>query len=275
MIRVPAIWFAVLTATAIVMDGEVHRPCPPAEGRGLHGGVVPTSASATLRIASFNIHGCRDAAGDQDIDRTAAALAGFDLVGLNEVHGARPWTSSDQSQALGERLQMPWLFAPTTHRWWREYFGNGLLCRLKVRRWQRVPLTGTRRKGHRNLIIAEVDHGGRTFHVIVAHLDRVQDRERQLEQAIAAFLGLPEPAMLLGDLNTMADDPQLSRLLSTPGVHDVVAEGLSDPPPRRIDWILARGLRGARSAVVDTKASDHPLVWAEVELVSEVAQRNP
>jgi endonuclease/exonuclease/phosphatase family metal-dependent hydrolase len=261
-------------ATAIVLDGQSHRPCPPAEGIGLHG-ASQASLKPTLRIASFNIHGCRDAQGNQDLERTANALQDFDLIGLNEVHGARPWTSCDQAQALGERLQMPWLFAPTTRRWWRDDFGNGLLCSLPVSRWRRVPLSGTRHKGHRNVIIAEVDHGGRTVQVIVAHLDRVQDRQRQLVETIDTFLALPEPAILLGDLNTMADDAQLAQLLASPGIHDVVAEGLSHPPPRRIDWILARGLRGVRSGVVDTKASDHPLVWAEVEACETELARRP
>jgi endonuclease/exonuclease/phosphatase family metal-dependent hydrolase len=219
-------------------------------------------------VASFNIHGCRDAQGHFDFDRTARALVGFDLIGLNEVHGDWQWQGPDQAQLLGERLEMPWLFAPTTRRWWRDDFGNGILCRLPVTRWRCVPLAGTRLKGHRNLLLVEIEHPRATIHAVVTHLDRVQDRAAQLRHVIELFLALPEPALLMGDLNTTADDADLSRLLDTPGVHDLVAESLQQAPPPRIDWILGRGLRSLRGGIVETAASDHPLVWAELDLAT-------
>jgi hypothetical protein len=70
----------------------------------------------------------------------------------------------------------------------------------------------------------------------------------------------------MGDLNTASDDPCLDRVLATPGVRDLVGEAVAKDSSRRIDWILARGLRGVQGGVVDTGASDHPLVWAEVEV---------
>jgi endonuclease/exonuclease/phosphatase family metal-dependent hydrolase len=117
------------------------------------------------------------------------------------------------------------------------------------------------------MLLVEVEQGPSALHVLVTHLDRVQDRAAQLDRVTAEFLSLPEPALLMGDLNTTADDPQLARLLAEPGVRDLVAEGLGPkPPPVRIDWILGRGLRALQAGVVDTRASDHPLVWAEVEV---------
>jgi hypothetical protein len=69
----------------------------------------------------------------------------------------------------------------------------------------------------------------------------------------------------MGDLNTAADDPDLRRLLASPGVRDLVGETAARDSSRRIDWILARGLHSVQAGIVDTGASDHPLVWAEVE----------
>src|SRR5262249_11060531 len=147
----------------------------------------------TLRVASFNIHGCRDANGDFDVDRTARALEGFDLIGLNEVHGAWEWQGPDQAEVLGERLKLPWLFLPPTYLWGRYDFGIGLLCRVPVTHWQRVPLPGTREKGHRNMLSADVNFAGQTLHLIVTHIDTVQDRSSQLEHVFGVFLKLPEP----------------------------------------------------------------------------------
>ena len=265
---------------AIAMAAADHRTLPPAHGTILHGTVYGAATTAannstrrTLRVASFNIHSGRNAAGELDLDRTAASLQGYDLIGLNEVRGAYGWQAGDQAELLGRKLDMPWLFAPTTRRWFRDDFGNGLLCSLPVSQWQRVPLAGTRGKGHRNYVQLTIDHGGREIAVLVTHLDRVQDRAAQLAEVTDTFLSLPAPAIMMGDLNTMADDPQLAALLARDDVHDAVAEGLKDEAPKRIDWILTRGLRGVASGVERNGASDHPLVWAELELIEPPSQR--
>jgi endonuclease/exonuclease/phosphatase family metal-dependent hydrolase len=88
-----------------------------------------------------------------------------------------------------------------------------------------------------------------------------------LTEVIDKFLSLPAPAILMGDLNTMEDDPQLSALLNREEVHDAVAEGMASEIPKRIDWIFTRGLRGVAGGVERNEASDHPLVWAELELI--------
>lgn len=223
----------------------------------------------TLRVATFNIHRGRDVHGQFDLARTAGCLTGFQVVGLNEVGGAYSWQEGDQAELLGKQLHAPWLFAPTTRRWWRDDFGNGLLCSAPVDSWRREPLPCTRGKGYRNYVLANLQWGHRTVSLLVTHLDRVQDRAMQLSDVIKVFLALPEPAILMGDLNSEADDPQIARLLSTPGVHDAVAEGLAGEAPRRIDWIFARGLSGVAAGIVDTGASDHPLVWTELAPLAE------
>jgi endonuclease/exonuclease/phosphatase family metal-dependent hydrolase len=264
----------LLTIGGLAMVASDHRSLPSAQGTIFHGTVYrgmakPRNQSTrrTLRVASFNIHSGRNAAGEFNLNRIAELLGGYDLVGLNEVRGAYQWQHGDQAEQLGRKLDMPWLFAPTTRRWLRDDFGNGALCSLPIVEWQRIPLAGTRGKGHRNYLHCTLDHQGQSIAVLVTHLDRVQDRAAQLTSVIDAFLALPAPAIMMGDLNTLADDPQLVRLLSRDDVHDAVAEGLGRQPPQRIDWIFTRGLRGVASGVERNGASDHPLVWAELELI--------
>src|SRR5688572_24253740 len=91
-----ALALAVGLAAIVTWDGAKHRTLPPSEGTQLNGVLAKSVPKPTLRIASFNIHGCRDAQGDFDFERTARALEGYDLIGLNEVHGNWDWQGPDQ-----------------------------------------------------------------------------------------------------------------------------------------------------------------------------------
>jgi endonuclease/exonuclease/phosphatase (EEP) superfamily protein YafD len=96
-------------------------------------------------------------------------------------------------------------------------------------------------------------------------------KKRWLRAVIALYLALDEPAILVGDMNSDADDPQIRQLSDTPGVDDPVGgllgpEILEKDAPRRIDWIFTRGLRCVDAGIRDDGASDHPMIWAELEL---------
>ena len=261
-----------LAIAAVIAVGADRRQTEPAEGMSINAPAIDAPFEshalrlpASIRVCTFNIHGGRDAAGRFDLERTAGCLVGYDLVGLNEVHGAFPWQEGDQAQLLGNKLRLGWLFAPSERRWWNDDFGNGFLCSLPISGWRRIPLKGTRGKGYRTLVEAQVELGGRTLHTLVTHIDRVTDREEQLAAVIDAFLDLPEPAILMGDLNSTADDPLIQQLLNEPGVLDPLRESGAKSSRKRIDWIFTRGLRPVAAGITDTGASDHPAVWAELE----------
>lgn len=256
----------VLLVAALTGAASLHHPCPPAKGTTLNGPACPAKATETLRVCSFNIHGCRDAQGSYDLDGTAACLQNADFVGLNEVHGGFPWQAGDQAELLGRKLEMQWLFAPTTFRWGHDDFGNGVLSAHPIALWRRDPLPCTQGKKFRNTVLVEVLWRERTVTMFVTHLDRVRDREAQLGEVFAQFLSLPKPCVLMGDLNSPANDPQVRRLLTTPDVHDAVSEGLDGNSPRRIDWIITRGLKTISAGIIEEGASDHPCVWAELML---------
>ena len=102
--------------------------------------------------------------------------------------------------------------------------------------------------------------------MLLTHIARSDDhtRQQQLREVIDLYLALPEPAILLGDLNSEAADPEIRRLLAAPGVIDAVGQKLGSGAPPRIDWIFVRGLRVLDAGLRDDGASDHPLAWAEV-----------
>jgi endonuclease/exonuclease/phosphatase family metal-dependent hydrolase len=103
--------------------------------------------------------------------------------------------------------------------------------------------------------------------VVVAHIDRSDERERrrQLRCAGEFFLSLATPAVLLGDLNTTADDEELRRILKAPDVVDALGEKLPEKKSY-IDWILTRGLDIVEAGLTEPGPSDHPHVWALVDV---------
>ena len=265
----------VLLLSLVYWQGSTKHPTGAASGARLN--QVPGTAAAdsepdasqrTIRIASFNIHGGRGPDGRLDLARTAEQLAGFDLVGLNEVRGKRWRTSVDQAEQLGAQLDLAWLFAPTERRWGRDDFGNGLLAWRADVRWQRIPLPKPSSPTNRNFVWARLPVGDETVNVLVTHLERgdMAERHLQLQSLGQLFLSLAEPAILMGDLNSTADDPQLRQLLAAPGVSDALTER-GFVSPHRIDWILVRGLNVVDAGLVDRGASDHPLAWAELEML--------
>ena len=266
---------AALLVAAGIWHASLRRPMGPDEGFALPG-PPPNSPSArpTLRIGTFNIHSGKGRDGRLDLERTAKCLEGLDIVALNEVRGASYREPPSQVEILARRLDAGWLFAPGEHRYYCQYFGNALLSRQPVRFWQRIPLACRDERSHRNVILAAIPHGGKVIRLLLTHLTRRTDEARahQFQAVAELFLALEPPSVLLGDMNTSANDPAMQQLLTAPGVVDPLREAAVDVPPR-IDWILTRGFRTVAAGMRDEGASDHPLVWEELELLETTENR--
>ena len=229
-------------------------------------GTVQPFVGRTLRIATYNIHSGVGADGRFDLARIAADLMSFDLVGLNEVQGAFS-AGHDQASQLGAILGERALFAPTENRWFHGHFGNGLLHRPDFDGYQRIPLAGSSGRGKRNVIQTRILTAGKPISVLTTHIDRGADRAAQLQTVRQMFLALPEPAILMGDMNSEKADPLIAPLRTSPGVTDGIARILGDKDPSdRIDYIFTRGVKWRDGGLRDSKASDHPMVWGEVEV---------
>ena len=263
-------------ALLLVWAGYRRTPCGSEIGTSFSKGdarTVREAAKPTFRVATFNIHGGEGPDGRLDLTRTAESLRNFDLVGLNEVYGRSFWEAAGQAEMLGRLTERNWLFAPSEHRWGHDHFGNAALTSLAVQSWQRFPLPRTYGHSCRNLLLTAFSYRGKTVRTVMTHLDRSDDRDRnrQLQLVAELFLSLAEPAILMGDMNTTADEPAMQRLLATPGVGDPLAEIMQEKTPRRIDWILTRGLEAADAGLIDLEASDHPCVWVELRLPGDAA----
>ena len=257
--------FLVIVAIMVALDGNEKTPAGPASGTSLNGPPAtsyPTGDS--LKVATFNIDSGRGVDGDVDLDRTASTIKGFDLIGLQEVHGgAMPFSGNNQAMILGQTLKMPWLFAPVERQWWRDAVGDGLLTTLPAIHWQRFPLANAVSSSNRELLLAQLRFDGKPLNVIVTHVDNANDHDAELGTVISLFQSLQPPVIILGDLNTKPDDPQLTALRKTPGVADPIGK-ICDST--NVDWILARGMTALGEGYIDKGASDHKMAWAQLEL---------
>ncbi len=265
-------------------SGDGLRPARSVAGTGAAAG-AGTPTAPGLRLVLWNIHSGEGLDGTPSLDRIAAELRSVIeappaqtaaspgsggsasgrpvwLAGLNEVRS--DWAGDDLAGRLGETLGVPSLFAPAERQWGRDHFGNGILGNAPVAIWQRIPLPNKKGKGYRNVVRLRCHIDDHDLAVLVTHIDRNTDRVEQLRVVFDLFLALQPPAVLLGDLNTARGDRQLDALLSRSDVVDLVGPFLDQPRPERIDWILGRGLSAAGGGLVESTASDHPLLWVDL-----------
>lgn len=256
--------FVALTAAAaiFVMNGNQRRPAPGAAGA--LPSTAPAATAETLRIGLYNVHGGRTIDGADNLAVVAEQLrrARLDVLALNEVYGA--WRGDDYATQLGKLLERQALFAPAERRWGRDSIGNGLLTRYALAEWRRDPLPRVRGNGFRTLLSATLQWGTTPVSLLVTHLDRQGDQAEQMRIVAERFRAAPRPAVLLGDLNLSADDPTLAELLAEPDVVDALDAGGSPRPSGSIEWILVRGLEVTKAEIVQSEASDHPLLWVEL-----------
>jgi endonuclease/exonuclease/phosphatase family metal-dependent hydrolase len=250
------ILFLLIVAGFLAWEGSQKSPLGAAAGTAFVG-PAPTSRPSgdVLRVATFNIDG-------KSGDPTADTMRGFDLIGMEEVHGCCPFSDTNEAEILGQKLNMPALFAPVERQWWHNAFGDGALTTLPVEHWQRFPLSNENADSNRELLVLRLQFAGKPLNVLVTHLERHEDLETELATAISLFHSLEEPAILMGDLNLRPNDPQIDALRKSPGVIDPVG----DNHPESFDRIFARGFRSLDSGLIDKGASDHPLAWATLQL---------
>lgn len=268
----------LLLAGFVLGSGADRVGSPPLSGETL----TPSEPAATargedaarLRLVLWNIHSGVGLDGRENLDRIAQELKSVldpassgetsALIGLNEVRAG--WTFPNLARQLGTRLQMPWLFAPAERQWGFDHFGNGIVGNAHVSRWQVIPLPNSKGKGFRNVVFLRTRASGRPLSVLHTHIDRNVDRFEQLNTMFNLFLAIEPPVVLMGDLNTSREDPRLSALLSQPGVIDLVEPHVRESRSHRIDWMIGRGLRSTKGGLVESEASDHPLVWVELAI---------
>ena len=150
----------------------------------------------TLRIASYNVHGCRGTDGRKDAARIVQVIEelGCDTIGLQEVDYRLDY--------IGKKLGMQAIPGLTLARH-DGPFGNALLTRRKVLDVRRLGFTYSRREP-RNALDVDLEVNGETVRVIVTHLCLwPAERRYQVKKILELIRSTPtyERVIVLGDIN--------------------------------------------------------------------------
>jgi len=233
----------------------------------------PTHASATasgwpIRIMTYNLHQGFDTDGRLGMEALARVIdgTGADVIAMQEI--SRGWfinSSLDMLPWLSQRLEMRYLFGPAADSIW----GNAILSRYPILEHGR----GTVPKGDgvmkRSYLWARLDMGnGEDLLVIATHLHHIETEHKvripQI-QAILDFWGGRERTIILGDMNSWPDSPEMD-LFRDAGLQDAFAlvgrgDGYtfaSNDLYERIDYLwVTPDLQVSELVIPESTASDH------------------
>ena len=201
-----------------------------------------------------------------------------DLVGLQEVdRGVERTQRIDEIAELANLTKMDYAFAFNLKYQGGQY-GVAILSKSPILATDHHLYLNTREAERRGFIRAEVRIDGMLINFVTTHLDYQYEDGRVFEaqQLLAAMKDVKGPLIVVGDFNdvpagdafklmSQSFDDAWSQVRSSDDGFSYPA----DKPAKRIDYILTRQtdrIRARRVWIVDTLASDHVPVVAELEL---------
>lgn len=204
----------------------------------------------------------------EHLDHIARLLAGYDVVGLQEVDGGSLRSGyMHQLVHLAERAGFPWWFQQLNRDLGHlGQYSNGLLSRQAPFAVEAHALPGLRGRG---AILSRFGRPADPLLVLNVHM-ALSTRARHNQFAfLAELIGDAPHVVIMGDLNCTADEWSRSPLGRRRWV--MLGEALhtypSWKPERQIDHILVSdGLTVHRAAAVDALLSDHRPLEVELEL---------
>jgi endonuclease/exonuclease/phosphatase family metal-dependent hydrolase len=227
-----------------------------------------------VRVATWNVRHCWGLDDRIDVDRVIEICSSFDadVIALQELdNGLERSGHIDQAAAIAAGLDLKLFWVPAIQRGDASY-GNALLSRTELGSTEILTLPPEEGREPRVAGVGRLDDAGDgdddPVWVAVTHLQHQRRGDPKpghaIEQARGLTATLAERSgsqIVLGDLNVSPDE----------ALEAVTANGFErvDAPPtfpvkrprRLIDWILVRGVSWSPATTVDTQASDHlPLI---------------
>lgn len=205
-----------------------------------------------------------------NLNDLADVLCDFDLVALQEADfGSLRSGFLNQTEYLAESAGFPyWSHQPNRRVARVAASSNGLLSRIKPAEVLDYPLPG-RIRG-RGVLFARYGSGKQSLVVLVAHLSLgPQARAHQLGYITELLEGHPN-ALLVGDLNTPIESPELRNLFARTSLQAPENPPATFPswaPNRAIDHIFASSsLRVDELRTLPQLVSDHLPIAATIHL---------
>ena len=241
--------------------------------------LVPHVFAKTIRVMTYNIHVGIGMDKKLDLQRIADVINKEkpDLVGLQEVdRGVQRTQRIDEIVELSKLTRMDYAFAFNLPYQGGQY-GVAILSRFPIRATEHRLYKNLREAERRGSIRAEILVHGRKLNFVTTHLDYQHDDGRLFEaqQMLGTLTDVKGPLIVVGDFNDIPAGDTYKLMSSL--FDDVWAirpgfEGFSypaDKPTKRIDYIFTRrtdGIKTKRAWVVNTLASDHIPVVADLEI---------
>lgn len=175
------------------------------------GSPPPSLGVPTLKVATYNIRGCRDDQGLADVKAIAEEIKqlGADIIALQEVDNGLPRSHfADQAKEIAEHLQMNYVYSPALNFLVGTY-GNALISRYPITSVNAVDLPFLLEP--RGLIEATIDINGYALQVFTTHLGLKKSERIEQFDFLYDYLrqNAASTAVLLGDFNTLENDPLL------------------------------------------------------------------
>ncbi|MGH9908692.1 MAG: endonuclease/exonuclease/phosphatase family protein [Pyrinomonadaceae bacterium] len=239
-----------------------------------------SSPKTTLRVMTYNMHVGVGMDKKLDLQRIADVITRErpDLVGLQEVdRNVKRTEGKDEILELAKMLRMDYAFGHNLDYQGGQY-GVAVLSRFLIQKVDHQRYENRREAERRGMVRVEVEVAGRTINFATTHLDYQYPDGRlfETEQMLRFLEGVKDPLIVVGDFN---DEPGGSACKLMLEKFDdawissrAKGDGLSypaDKPVKRIDYIFYRkgsGVRAKKALVVNTLASDHLPVIAELEI---------
>ena len=242
--------------------------------------LLSAAPDSGLRVMSYNIHHGEGIDGQLDLKRIADLIttARADIVGLQEVdRGCERTQKRDLPAELAQLTGLQVHFEKNISYQGGEY-GNAVLTRFPIKHAKNTHYQMLRPGEQRGVLQLVLDVRGRDVLFLNTHLDyRPDDAERLLNvrelSAIVAAAGTM-PVIMVGDFNATPESAPIAKLKQfVTDAWELAGQGngFTIPvrkPAKRIDyvWITSKSIEPLRLEVIQSEASDHLPLLAELRL---------
>lgn len=203
-----------------------------------------------------------------DLDGLAQVIMAIspDIIGLQEVD--KGWARSgnvNQAKYLADYTGMYYVFSAAMKRGSSE-FGNAVLSRFPIMKWESIPLPSSAREP-RSILITFIELRGRMIKFVTTHLGlNQQERIDHINNKLLPVLKSNDRLILTGDFNCLPSSPEVAILNRV--MIDTCPSGQelftfpTDRPAEKIDYIMhSAQFKSVTVEVIHASASDHlPLV---------------